>query len=131
MVSSTVQLTLFFTNGPQVELSVVARDCLGQEGFESIKDFANFKDDQLYQAIKNMRTSIPGVASVLGALDIVMVPGVAPIPSCIVSAKCALRIKVASLAFHYYHAIGRHGFPANMKYTQVLRTFFIEWGGNY
>ena len=82
-------------------LSVVSRDQLRHEGFESIKNFADFKDDQLHQAIKNMRTSIPDVDAVLGALDIVVVPGVSPIPPCIVSAKCALRLKDASLAFHY------------------------------
>ena len=100
MVFSAVQLTSFFTNVPQMELSVVACDCIGQEGLESIEDSANFKDDQIYQANKNMWTSIPGVAEVIGALYIIVVPGVAPIPPCIVSEKCALRLKVTSLAFH-------------------------------
>ena len=70
-----------------------------------------------------MRTSIPGVAAVLDALDIVVVTGSAPIPTCVVSTKCDLRIKVASIALYYYHAIGRGRTPANMKYTQVLMTF--------
>ena len=74
-----------------------------------------------------MRTSIPGVSAVLSALDIVVVPGVATILPCIVSEKCALRLKVASLVFHYYHAIGCDRTPDNMNYTQVLMTFFIEW----
>ena len=108
-------------------IPVVARDCLGKEGLESIEDFSYFKDDQLYQDIKNMRTSIPGVSAVLSALDIVVVPGVATILPCIVSEKCALRLKVASLVFHYYHAIGCDRTPDNMNYTQVLMTFFIEW----
>ena len=56
MVFSAVQLTSFFTKGPQMALPVVARDCLGKEGLESIEDFAYFKDDQLYQDIKIMRT---------------------------------------------------------------------------
>ena len=100
MVFSAVQLTSFFTNGPQMALSVVARDRLGQEGLEYIKDFADFKDDQLYQAIKNMRAPIPGIYAVLGALDIVVVPGVAPIPPCIVSGNCTLCLKVTSLGFN-------------------------------
>ena len=83
-----------------MELSVVARDRLGQEGIASIGDFADLKDDQLYQDINNTRTSIPSVAAVLGALVIVVVPGVAPIPPCIVSANCTLCLKVTSLVFN-------------------------------
>ena len=126
MIFSAVLLNLLFTNGPQMALSVVARDRLGNEGLESIEDFADFKDDQLYQAIKNMRTSIPGVAAVIGALDIIAVTGVAPIPPCIVYIKYAFRPKVASLSLHYYHAIGRGRNPTNMNFTQVLSTFYIE-----
>ena len=54
------------------------------------------------------------------------VPG-DPIPPCIVSAKCYLRLKVASLALHYYHTIGQDRTMSNMNYTQVLRTFYIDW----
>ena len=126
MVFSALQLTLFFTHGPQMALSVFACNCLGQEGLEYIKDSSDFKDEQLYQAIKNMKTSVTGVAAVLGALDIVLVPGVAPFSPCIVSTKCDICLKVASLYFHYYHAIGRDSTPDNMKYYQVLRTFCIE-----
>ena len=108
-------------------LSVVGRDCLGQEGLESINYFADFKYDQLYQAINKMRTSIPSVAAVLGGQDIVVVPVDSPITPCTVSAKCALRVKVASLSFHNYHAIGRDRTPANMNNNRVLRTFYIEW----
>ena len=74
-----------------------------------------------------MRTYIPGVAAVLGARDIFVVPGVAPIPPCIISTKCNLLLKADSLAFHYYHAIGRDRNLSNMNYTQVLRPFYIEW----
>ena len=97
MVFSAVQLTFFFTNIPQIALSVAAHDSLEQEGIESIDNFDDFKDDQLYPVIKNMRTSIPGVDAVLGVQDIAVVPGVAPITPCIFSAKCDLRLKVISL----------------------------------
>ena len=127
MAFSALLLTSFSTNGPQMALSVVSHDFIGQEVLEYIKDFSDFKDEKLYQAIKNMRTSIPGVAAVIGARNIVVVPEVSPIPPCAVSEKCALCLKVASLAFHYYHAIGRNITTANMNYTQVLRTFYIEW----
>ena len=108
-------------------LSVVARNRLIQAGLESIDCFVNFKDDQLYQDINNMSTSIPSVVAVILALGIVVVPGVAPIPPCIVSEKYDLRLKVVSLYFHYYHSIGCNITPANMNYTHSLRTSYIEW----
>ena len=127
MVFSALKLTLFVTNGPHLALSVSACDRLGQEGFESIEDFSNFKDDQLYQAIKNTRISIPSVAAVLGAQDIVVVPGVSPISPCVVSEKLALHLKVTSIDFYYYHIIGCDRNMSNMHYTQSLRTLYIEW----
>ena len=127
MAFSAVQLFSFFSNIPHMALYVVAHDRLGKEGFEFIKDSADFYDNQLYQAVNNMRTSIPNIATVLCAQDIVVFPRVAPIPVCILSAKCALRLKLASLDFHYYHTICSNRTPANMNYTHVLRTFYIEW----
>ena len=74
-----------------------------------------------------MRTSVPRVSVVLGALDIIVVLGVATITPCIVSEKCALFLKVTSTDLHYYHAIGRNRIPAIMNYTKILRTVYIEW----
>ena len=45
MIFSAVLLNLLFTNGPQMALSVVTCDRLGQEGLESIEDFSDFKYD--------------------------------------------------------------------------------------
>ena len=106
-------------------LSMVACNRLGQEGLESNNIFSNFNDDQIYQAIKKMRTYITGVAAVLGKRYIVVAPRVATISQCIVSTECSFRLKVTSLAFHYYRAIGRGRTPTNLKYTQVLRNFYI------
>ena len=86
-----------------------------------------------------MRTPIPGVAAVAGAPEqrnnanvIVQnaIPGIAPIPGSpgvIVSAQCAKRLKVASIAYHYYTSVGRIPTAASMNYTTVLRPFHIEW----
>ena len=56
-----VQLTAFFTNALQMALTNAQRNRLALEGLILVDDFVNFKEDQLYQAAKNMRTSIPGL----------------------------------------------------------------------
>ena len=116
-----------FCNAPQMHLTVTMRARLALEGLETIFDFADFKKDQLNQAIKNMRTPIPGVAAVLDDAGIVVNEAIPAIPPCIVSAKCALRLQVASDAYHYYISIGREPTPANMNYNLVLRSFYVEW----
>jgi hypothetical protein len=128
------QLDAFFTNGPQMSLTNAVRLRLAQEGLGTITDFADFKEDQLTDAFKNMRTSIPGVAAIPAQMnndgDVILVPEVPAIPSIpptLVSAKCSLRLKIASIAFHYYASIGREHTPANMNYTQVLKDFYTEY----
>ena len=127
MVFNTQQLTAFFQNAPQMALSDTQRNRLAQEGLVTINDFADFKADQLSDAFKNMRTSIPGVPAVLDANGDIVTEAIPPIPPCLVSARCSLRLKVASIAFHYYASIGREVTPQNMNYTQVLRPFYVEW----
>jgi hypothetical protein len=127
------QVTAFFTNGPQMALTEPLRVRLASEGLVHIDDFDDFKDTQLNQAFKNMRTSIPGVPGIPEVRDgngVVTVPAVAPIPPIppvLVSAKCALRLKVASHAYHYFIAISRVPNPVNMNYTRVLKSFYIEY----
>ena len=127
------QLTAFFTNAPQMALSDAVRTGLAQEGLTTVGDFADFKSDQLGDAYKNMRTSIPGVPGIpeqRNADNVVTaeaVAAIAAIPPVLVSAKCALRLKIASLAYHYYTSIGRDLTPANMNYTLVLKDFYTEY----
>jgi hypothetical protein len=134
MVAFTnIQLTNFFTNGPQMSLTAAVRLRLSQEGLTTVDDFTDFKEDQLLDAFKNMRTSIPGVAAIPAVLDadnnvvVDAIPAIAPIPPTLVSAKCGLRLKIASQAFHYYKSIEREVTPANMNYTQVLKDFYTEY----
>ncbi|MCP4120802.1 MAG: hypothetical protein GY751_03535, partial [Bacteroidetes bacterium] len=108
-------------------LTVDQRNRLAQEGLATIDDFVDFKEDQLIDAFKNMRIVIPGVPAVLDDQGNVVTPAIAPIPPCLVSARCALRLKVASIAYHYYVSIGRDPTPSNMNYSQVLRSFYVEW----
>lgn len=117
------QLTAFFENGPQMGLQPNERARLANEGLVTVSDFEDFKEDQLTQALKNMRTLIPGVAAVVDAAGNKVNPAVPAIPPILVSARCALRLKVASIAFHYYQDIGREATPVNMNCTNVLGSF--------
>ena len=121
------QLTSFFTNNPQMALSPDQRLRLGAEGLVTVEDFADFKEDQLEDAIKNLRTPIPGVPRVLNAEGNEIVAAVPAVPPCLISAKCTLRLKIASIAYHYYVSIGHVRTPVNMNYTNVLHSFHVEW----
>lgn len=119
--------TSFFTNAPQMALTNDQRVRLAAEGLATVEDFADFKEDQLTQAIRNLRTPIPGVAAVIDAAGVIVNPAIPAIPPCLISAKCSLRLNVASLAYHYYFSIDRERNPVNMNYSTVLRGFHIEW----
>ena len=121
MAFNQITTTSFFENGPQMALLPLVRQRFSLEGLATIEDFADFKKDQLKEAIKNLRTPIPRVLAVGGD------PEIPAIPPCIVSAKCALRLQVASAAYHYYVSICRARTPANMNYTNTLRGFYIEY----
>ena len=127
MAFTNAQVTNFFENGPQLGLTAVQRARLAQEGLTTIEDFEDFKSDQLENAIKNLRTAIAGVPAVVDAAGAVLVPAVPGIPPCIIPARSSLRLKVASIAYHYYTDTDRTVTPANMNYTQVLKGFYIEW----
>ena len=130
---TAAQTTNFFENGPQMNLTPAGRACLALEGLDTVADFVDFKEDQLNDAFKNMRTAIPGVPAipaVLGTNNVVQVAAVAaiaPIPPTLVLAKCALSLKVALVAFHYYQSIGRTITSVNMNYTNVLKEFYVEF----
>ena len=127
MAFTAAQTNSFFQNGPQMGLSADQRARLALEGLVTVEDFEDFKEDQLSNAIKNLRTGIPGVAAVVDAVGQVQVPAIAPIPPCVIPARSALRLKVASIAYHYYMNTGRTITSANMNYTGVLKGFYIEW----
>ena len=134
MPFSGAQNDAFFTNGPQMGLNADTRARLANEGLTVVEDLADFKEEQLLQAYKNMHTSIPGVAAIAEVCDATTnaiitaaVPAVPSILPVLVSARCALRLKVASLAYHFYVDVGRTPTPASMNYTNVLRSFYDEY----
>ena len=98
-----------------------------QEDFTEIDDFSDFKEDQLTQAFRNMRTSIPGAPEQPCSGRKSGVSAIEARNTILVSAKCALRLKVASFAYNYYDYIGREHTPANMHYTCLLKDFYTEY----
>ena len=124
---TNVQNTNFFTNGPQMGLSATERLRLQGEGLVTVDDFIDFKEEQLKDGIKNLCISIPGIPAVLDPTSNVVAPAVPAVPPCLISARCSLRLKVASIAYHYYLDIGRTPTPQGMNYSQVLRGFYTEW----
>ena len=128
-----VDETPFWTDRDQMGLSDAERRALSNEGLEVIADFADFREDQLKQAFKNIRTAtnpIPGVAEVLDTDGTVLYPAIPPIPAIPgvrLPAKCMLRLQVATTAFEYYFSIQRPVTVSNMHYTRVLKEFQIEW----
>ena len=127
MAFNAAQLTAFFTNGPQMALTATARGRLADEGLVMVDDFEDFKEDQLEIAIKNLRTAIPGIPATLGPDGRELIAAIPPIPPCIIPARCTLRLKVASVAYHYYIDTARTPNPQNMNYTTVLKGFYSEW----
>ena len=138
MPFTAAQNTSFFTNGPQMALSNAARQRLALEGLTTVEDFEDFKEDQIKEALKNMRVSIPGVpdipgiAAILnpdGTVQVAAIPAIQAIPAIpplLISAKCSLRLKSASAIYHYYSSVACTPTPANMNYTLVVKPFYVE-----
>ena len=61
--------TPFWENRDQMSLPVAVRLRLTDEGLSTIYDFSDFKTDQISQAFKNMRMSIPPVPGVAAVVD--------------------------------------------------------------
>ena len=133
VVFNLIQNTAFFTNGPQMNLTPEVRARLAQEGLATVNDLSDFKEEQLEQAYKNMRTSIPGSPAIPAQLDgqgnilVAAVPAIPPILPVLVSARAKRRLLIASAAFHYYESIRRDVTPQNMNYTLVLKDFYTEY----
>ena len=122
------QTTASFTNSPQVAPPNNIRARLALEGIVNVDNFDGFKEDQINQAFKNMRTAIPGILYAAAAGGAAAVPVVAAVPPVLVSAKCDLCLKVALIAYHYYDSIGRAVTPSNINYTNFFKGFNIEYG---
>ena len=97
------------------------------EWLVNIDDLDDFKEDKLNQSFKKIHTSTPGIPGVAATGGAAAVTAVAPVPSVIVSEKCDLRLKVASIAYHYYVFSVLDVTAANRNYTNVLKLFNVEY----
>ena len=61
---TNAQLTHFFTASTQMGLTVVQREALASEGLSDITDFADFKENEIKMALKNVRQGIPTVQGI-------------------------------------------------------------------
>ena len=120
-------------NGRQLALSDAVRRRLAQEGLVTANDLVDFKEEQLEHAYKNMRTAIPGVPGIPAQVDtngnklVAAILAIQPIPSVLVSARCHLRLTLASVTYHNYNSIVRDQTPQNMNNTLVLKSFYSEY----
>ena len=124
--------TAFFENGTQMGLTLDQRNALASEGLSTVDDFADFGKDELEDALKNLRTSIPGIPAIAavvvnGAQVTAAVPAVAPILPVILPARSTHRLMVAAVAWHYYTDTARGVTAQNMHYNNVLKDFHVEW----
>ena len=87
-------------------LSNDQRIALQGEGLVDVADFEGFDEDTLKQAFKNVRYLNPPVS---------------------VPAKCTSRLLIASMAHQYYRETTRAITPVNMHFTNVLKSFHLEW----
>lgn len=123
----------FWINNDQMGLSPSARARLQSEGLTDIRDFADFKEAELAQAIKNIRVTIPavqGIPAVVNANGDVVFPAILPIPAkqgVVLSAKCSHRLKIASRAYHYFKSIERSITSGGMHFENVLKDFNVEY----
>ena len=124
---SNQTLTSFWTNAPQMGLSNHVRQRFAAEGLSSIDHFADFKEDEIEEAAKNLRIRIDGIPAVMDANGNATQAEVPPVTPVVISALCVKKLKVASLAYHYYQQVQRTPTPANMNYNTTLRGFNAEW----
>ena len=125
--------TAFFTAGTQMGLTAAQRAALATQGLSTVDDFADFGKDELDQALKNMRTAIPGIPEVPAVLNgrgrevTAAIPAVPPVLPVILPARCTHRLIVAAVAWHYYTDTGRAVTAQNMHYNNILKDFYVEW----
>ena len=103
------------------------RAILVLEGLVNVDKFDDIKESQLNKYFKKTCTDITGIPAVAAAGGAVVFPVVPPVPPVLVSGKCVLCLKVASIVYHYYVSIVRAATPEMMNYTNVLKGFNIEY----
>ena len=136
---TNAQLTTFFTSGNQMGLTQDQRNALMNEGLSNVTDFADFKENEIKMALKNVRQGIPTIAGIpaiprqvdsrgnVTQAAVRAVPAIQGTPPVLIPARSASRLFIASIAYHYYIDTARDVTPQNMHYNNVLKDFYIEW----
>ena len=84
MAFSAAQLTAFWTNAPQMNISALQRIKLQVQGLSTIDEFEHFDEETLDTAFKNLKfsqNSVSGVPAVTDANGNIVTVAIPPIPA--------------------------------------------------
>ena len=86
--------TAFFTAGTQMGLNAAQQIALASQLLTTVDDFTDSGKNELKEALKNMRNSIPGVPAITAVVDangVIVTPAIAAVPpvlQVILPARC-------------------------------------------
>ena len=134
MAFSAAQLTAFWTNAPQMNISAEQRIKLQAQGLSTIDDFEHFDEETLDAAFKNLKFSqngVPGVPAVTDANGNIITAAIPPILAILATPigaiQAAYSIHTARLAYEFLTTVGRPITPQLMNFAGCLKDFQIEY----
>ena len=124
MVLTAAQTMAFFCDGDQMGIPQTTVAQLQIEGITTISDLADFEKETLQKMTDNLwkpggRVPDPNPAAAAGATI--------PTPPFVFGAKSQHRLTVACKLVCYYNTIGRDLSAGNMRWSNVMKNFEIQW----
>ena len=124
MVLTAAQTTAFFRDADQMGIPQATVAQLQIEVITTIADLADFEKETLQQMADNLRkpggwVPDPNPAAATGATI--------PTPPFVFGAKSHHRLTMACELVHYYNTIGRDLSAGNMRWSNVMKNFEIQW----
>ena len=124
MVLTATQTMAFFRDGDQMGILQVMVAQLQIEGITTISDLVDFEKETLQQMVDNLRkpegrVPDPNPAAAAGATI--------PTPPFVFSAKLQHHLTVACELVWYYNTIGHDLSAGNMRWSNVMKNFEIQW----
>lgn len=113
MVLTAAQTTAFFRQPAQMGLPATTIAQMAQEGIETVEDLSEFTKED-----------IDNLASTLRKMS---APGARPAANFTFGAKSQKRLAVAAEIVRYYEVVGRPLSATNMKWSDTLKNFEIQW----
>ena len=113
MVLTAAQTTQFFTEADQMGLPPATFQQLAQEGITTVEDLSEFSKEDIDNLASTLRKTPR--------------PGVNPAANFVFGAKSQKRLAVATEIVRYYNNVGRQITAANMRWTNILNNFEIQW----